>query len=373
LVIISIAIITAVVWWFIDPSKIVYTFASVLIVACPCALALALPFSFGSALRHYGRNGLYLKKADVIESLNKIDTIVFDKTGTITYTDTMHVEFDGKELSAEQKFLAKSLSRQSFHPLSKSIFEFLDADYTKEVDDFREIPASGIIGNIDNKEVRLGSAKFVKIENSNSKELSSIVHFMIDGEYFGYFTIRNRYRNGLNKIVKKLQKKYDLYVISGDNESEKETLSNIFGCDNCLEFNQSPVEKLNFIKDLKSKGKKVLMIGDGLNDAGALNESDVGISIADDVFNFSPACDAILEADSFKKLPDFIKLTNRSLKIVYASFAISFLYNVVGLSFAVSANLSPVIAAVIMPISSVSVVAFTTLASQIALKKLYKS
>jgi len=373
LVIISIAIISAIVWWFIDPSKIVYTFASVLIVACPCALALALPFSFGSALRHYGRNGLYLKKSDVVESLNKVDTIVFDKTGTITYSDTMKVEFDGNELTDKHKYMVKSLSRQSFHPLSKSIFDYLNADYSKNVDEFREIPASGIIGIIDGAEVRMGSAKFVNAQKIYPKELSSTVYLAIDGEVLGIFTIKNRYRDGLYNVVDKLKKKYNLFVISGDNESEKESLSNIFGCDSCLAFNQSPADKLDFIKKLKSEGKKVLMIGDGLNDAGALNESDVGISIADDVFNFSPACDAILEADSFKKLPDFIGLTNKSLKIVYYSFALSFLYNVIGLSFAVSANLSPVIAAVIMPISSVSVVAFTTFSSQIALKKLYKS
>lgn len=374
IVVLSIAIITAVSWWFIDPSILVYAFSSVLIVACPCALALAIPFSFGNAMRHYGRNKLYLKSAEVVEDLSKIDTVVFDKTGTITYPDIMSVDYSGEDLSGDDKFMLKSLSRQSYHPLSKSVFDFVDADYQKDVDNYREIPSQGIIGNINDKEIRLGSAKFVGVEKNKKDEdkFGSQVFLSIDKNFKGFFTISNQYRDDLEKVISQLKQNFELHVITGDNESEKENLQKIFNCDACLSFNQSPMEKLEYIKGLKKKGKKVLMIGDGLNDAGALNESNVGISIADDVFNFSPACDAILEADSFNKLSDFILLTKRSLKIVYASFVISFLYNVIGLYFAVTGQLSPIIAAILMPVSSISVVAFTSLASKFALSRLYK-
>jgi Cu+-exporting ATPase len=111
------------------------------------------------------------------------------------------------------------------------------------------------------------------------------------------------------------------------------------------------------------------MIGDGLNDAGALNESNVGIVIADNVFNFSPACDAILQSDQFPKLDEFIRFTNQSLKIVKAGFLISFLYNLVGLSFAGQGNLTPIVAAILMPISSVSVVVFASFSVSLASKK----
>jgi Cu+-exporting ATPase len=115
-----------------------------------------------------------------------------------------------------------------------------------------------------------------------------------------------------------------------------------------------------FVKKLKKEGKKVLMVGDGLNDAGALMQSDVGLTIADDIYSFSPACDGIIESSKFSMIDRFINYTQTSLNIVKISFVISFLYNVVGIYFAVQGTLSPLIAAILMPLSSISVVAFAT-------------
>ena len=134
-------------------------------------------------------------------------------------------------------------------------------------------------------------------------------------------------------------------------------------------FEQSPSDKLNYIKNIRQKNRKVLMIGDGLNDAGALSQSDVGISVTDDVSNFSPACDAILDGTMLKKLPDFIRFSKTSRRIICASFAISFLYNFIGLSFAVQGMLSPIIAAVLMPLSSISVVIFATITTNLFAKR----
>jgi len=141
--------------------------------------------------------------------------------------------------------------------------------------------------------------------------------------------------------------------------SETEQLSTWFQRDHIL-FNQKPGEKAYFIKQLQEKGHTVLMTGDGLNDGGALMQSDVALTLANKVYHFSPASDAVLEADQFSKLARFIRYTKTSLKIVKASFLISFLYNIVGISFAVTGNLSPIVAAILMPVSSVSVVAFAT-------------
>ena len=127
-----------------------------------------------------------------------------------------------------------------------------------------------------------------------------------------------------------------------------------------LHFNQSPKDKLEYIRNLKASGKRVLMIGDGLNDAGALRESDCGISIADDIYHFSPACDAILESKQFKHLPGFLSFSRIGMRIVFISVVLSFLYNVVGLSFAITGNLLPEVSAILMPLSSVSIVAFVT-------------
>ena len=127
-----------------------------------------------------------------------------------------------------------------------------------------------------------------------------------------------------------------------------------------MKFKQTPFDKLNFIKHLQSKKKCVLMIGDGLNDAGALQQSDVGISISDNINTFSPASDAILKGRQFYKLPEFLSFAKISVRIIIISFVISFFYNLIGLSFAVQGTLSPLIAAILMPLSSISVIIFTT-------------
>lgn len=367
------ASIAAFAWWFIDKSVIIFAFTSVLIVACPCALALSIPFTYGNTMRIFGRMGFFLKKATVVESIKHIDTLVFDKTGTITYTDLLSVNYEGKALTEKEEFYFKSLSRQSKHPLSTAVFEFLESNYSKEVEEYREIPASGTIGIIDGKTIRLGSASFVGCQPIEILDIASVVYASIDGEYWGCFLIENKYRQGIEQVIDSLKQHYELHLISGDNDAEKSRMKALFSSDENLRFNQSPVDKLEYIKSLKEKGKRVLMIGDGLNDAGALNESHVGISIADDVFNFSPACDAILEAEKFEFLPEFLFNTSSSLKVVYASFALSLLYNVVGLYFAVTGQLSPIIAAILMPISSVSVVAFVTLLTNFNLRKMRRA
>ncbi|MEI7662770.1 MAG: HAD-IC family P-type ATPase, partial [Bacteroidota bacterium] len=149
-------------------------------------------------------------------------------------------------------------------------------------------------------------------------------------------------------------------LLSGDNDAELPNLLSFFPSGNHLHFNQSPMEKLEYIRRLKASGKRVLMIGDGLNDAGALRESDCGISIADDIYHFSPACDAILESAQFQNLPGFLSFSRTAMRIVFVSIALSFLYNVAGLSFAITGNLSPVVSAILMPLSSVSIVTFVT-------------
>jgi Cu+-exporting ATPase len=160
-----------------------------------------------------------------------------------------------------------------------------------------------------------------------------------------------------------------MFVLSGDNDGERENLINIFPDENTLHFKQSPHDKLNFISSLQDKHEKVLMIGDGLNDAGALVKSDVGISISEDINNFSPACDGIMDAKSFKKIKEFINFSRTSKKIIIISFIISFIYNLIGIGFAVQGLLSPVVSAVLMPISSISIVVFTTLATNLMAKK----
>ncbi|NOZ45503.1 MAG: HAD-IC family P-type ATPase [Chlorobi bacterium] len=372
IIIILIATITGVYWLFINPGMAMNAFTSVLIIACPCALALTIPFTFGSTMRVFGKNEFYIRKTDVIEKLTKIDTIVFDKTGTITQTGKVNIHFEGEKLTNEEIKLIKSVTRHSSHPLSNNLFNYLPGNDFFEVTRFEEIPARGIKAKINGSEIKIGSEEFVSNKKNNSSQLSTNVFISINNNTKGFFKIENKYRKNLNVLVSKLRTVFSVHLLSGDNEAEREKLLPIFKDKGKIHFNQSPTDKLKYVNKLKEFGKKVLMIGDGLNDAGALNVSDVGISIADDVYHFTPASDAILKGEKFGDLYQFIKFTKSSLSIVYISLGISFLYNFVGIFFAVQGYLTPIVSAILMPLSSVSVVAFVTFSVLVSarLKKL---
>ncbi|MBL7966874.1 MAG: heavy metal translocating P-type ATPase metal-binding domain-containing protein [Prolixibacteraceae bacterium] len=359
-IVILIALSAALFWLANKPEIALFAFTSVLIIACPCALALTVPFTFGSTMRHFGRKGFYLKNTAVIEHLYKVDTVVFDKTGTITNTESNKIHFVGKKLSDEELLMIKSLAFHSSHPLSKTIYNSIDGDELMLLTNFQEIPSLGITGKINDIRVNLGSRFFITGDSSGNENLKTEVWVYLNDEVAGHFQLENEYRSGLKELIADLGKTHELHLLTGDNEAEKVNLVSYFGTEKNLHFNQTPTDKLNYIRNLQKQGKKVLMIGDGLNDAGALNESNVGIVIADNVFNFSPACDAILQSKQFAKLNHYIRFTHRSMKIVNAGFLISFFYNVIGLSFAVQGNLTPIVAAILMPISSVTVVVFAS-------------
>jgi len=349
-------------WIFIDANIAFNVFTAVLIVACPCALALTAPFTMGNVLRILGKNKFYLKNALVIEQLAKVDTIVFDKTGTITTNKKSNISYEGKALSEENLVILKSVLRASNHPLSRMLYDFLPESKRLKINDFQEITGKGIQANIDGIKIQVGSADFVGKSDENSIQQTS-VHIKINEIYFGKYIFNNQYREGLEELFRNLTANYQIKVLSGDNEGERAILSTILPKETELIFNQKPEQKLEFIKKLQQEGKNVMMVGDGLNDAGALAQSNIGISISENVNVFSPACDAILDANEFKKLNYFLKLSKKAITTIKMSFALSLLYNVVGLSFAITGNLMPLVAAIIMPLSTVTIVSFVTVMS----------
>jgi len=358
--IISIAILGFLFWLLKgDSHTAIFVFTAVLIVACPCALALSIPFTFGSTMRIFGKNGLYIKNTSVIERLSHVDTIVFDKTGTLTRPNAHTIDYTGVPIKEKELSALCSLAKQSTHPLSIALVSAHPRITYHAPAHFVEVSGRGIFGQVEGMEIRLGSEEYVTNSSGAKSRTASEVHISIDGSYRGHYTISNQYREGIAQVLELLKRQFTLYLVSGDNDSEAEQLSTWFQRDHIL-FNQKPGEKADFIKRLQEKGHTVLMTGDGLNDGGALMQSDVALTLANKVYHFSPASDAILEADQFSKLARFIRYTKTSLKIVKASFLISFLYNIVGISFAITGNLSPIVAAILMPVSSVSVVAFAT-------------
>ncbi len=351
-------------WIFIDANTAFNVFTAVLIVACPCALALTAPFTFGNILRIMGKQKMYLKNALVIEQLAKVDTIVFDKTGTITTNKKSNILYEGDKLSEEDFGLIKNVLRGSNHPLSRMLYDFLPESKRLIIDDFQEITGKGIQASVENKMIRIGSAEFVDSPVSDISEIEKTgLHIRINDTYYGKFTFQNQYREGLEKLFQTLSKDYQIKVLSGDNDGERANLEAILPKNTELIFNQKPEQKLEFIKKLQESGQNVMMVGDGLNDAGALAQSNVGISISENVNVFSPACDAILAASEFSRLDYFLKLSQKSITIIKMSFVLSLLYNVVGLSFAITGNLLPLVAAIIMPLSTITIVSFVTFMS----------
>jgi len=358
--IISIATLGFLYWLFQgDTHTAIFVFTAVLIVACPCALALSIPFTFGSTMRIFGKGGLYIKNTSVIERLSHVDTIVFDKTGTLTNPNEHSVAYSGHPLNENELNALCSLARQSTHPLSIALVQAHPQITYQAPEHFVEVSGRGIFGQVRDMELRLGSEEYVNNSREEKARKASEVHVSVDGKYRGHFTITNQYRQSIDQVLNLLDKDFELYLVSGDNDSEAEHLSAWFQKDHIL-FNQKPGDKSEFIRNLQDEGHTVLMTGDGLNDAGALMQSDVALTLANKVYHFSPASDAVLESAQFPKLARFIRYTRTSLTIVKISFLISFLYNIVGISFAITGNLSPIVAAILMPVSSVSVVAFAT-------------
>ncbi len=364
--IILIALLAAGYWLFVDISKAFFVFSAVLIVACPCALALATPFTLGSVLNALGKHKFYLKNTQVIEILWNINHIVFDKTGTITSNDSKQLVYEGRELSSSEKSNIKTLVQNSTHPISKMINNYLeDAVAHQSIEAFKEVSGKGVEGKFGVDKYKLGSNTFLGVENVKHGIKGSKSSISINGEVIGSFISKNTYRTHLNELIEQLKNRFSLSVLSGDNEYEKENLSKIFPKNSKLLFNQKPSNKLEYIEKLQAKHQSIMMIGDGLNDAGALKISDFGIAITDDMSAFTPASDAILHGSKLQELGNFIHFAAQSKKVLMAAFGLSFLYNIVGLGFAVTGNLTPIFAAILLPISSITVVAFSTFSVRI--------
>ncbi|MEZ4781925.1 MAG: heavy metal translocating P-type ATPase metal-binding domain-containing protein [Flavobacteriaceae bacterium] len=366
--VLSIALIATIYWLFADATKAMNVFTAVLIIACPCAIALSAPFTFGNLLRIFGKLKFYVKNASVIEQLAAINTIIFDKTGTITSNKKSTATYEGLTLSNAEETLLKNTLRGSNHPLSRALYDILDEHNIITLNHFEEHLGKGIEASHNNDNIKIGSAPFVG--SSDVSALNTAVHISTNNIYKGKFTFYNSYRKGLSKLFNNLKKHYDLVILSGDNEGEFANLKKLLPTKTKLIFNQKPDDKLEYIKYHQTEGAKVLMVGDGLNDAGALAQSNVGIAISENVNVFSPACDAILDATKFNQLHKFIKASKSSIKIIKWSFVLSFIYNIIGLYFAVTGQLAPVIAAILMPLSSISIVVFTTIATNLLGKKL---
>lgn len=346
-------------WMPVDGTRAMNAFTAVLIIACPCALLLAATFTHGNMLRIMGLNGLYLRSAQVVERLSEATGIIFDKTGTITNSQRTTLDWHGAELDDHQRQAVYSLVVQSAHPYSRLIAKQWSFSSRHLPDQFEEIPGMGLSGIVNGIPIKVGNRAFTGGIGLNGLPEGS-VWVRVGDMVAGYFTVRQEYRSGLERLMEQLGKRFKLALLSGDNEREAEHLQPLFGSANSMKFNQSPEDKMAHVQQLQQSGEKWIMVGDGLNDAGALAQSHVGIAVTDDLNRFSPACDAIMDGKKLTLLDTLIRFARRGRSIVNLAFGVSLVYNVIGLSFAMSGTLSPVIAAILMPIMSISIVVLST-------------
>jgi Cu+-exporting ATPase len=186
----------------------------------------------------------------------------------------------------------------------------------------------------------------------------SAVRVAINGKYRGCFHLAGALRPEADRLIGQLARDYELALLSGDNAKEHSRFMKVFGPDAPLHFNQSPLDKLGFIRRLQQRGRKVMMVGDGLNDSGALQQSDVGVAVVENVSAFSPASDVIAASSTVPRLAGVLRFARDTVRVVRAAFLVSAAYNVIGIAIAASGRLSPVVCAVLMPLSSITVVAF---------------
>lgn len=366
IIVFFVAVAGAISWAFIDPSEIVNIVTAILVVACPCALALSFPFVYGNALRKFGNNDLYFKNSHEIEKLNTITHIVFDKTGTLTKDKTAGVQFSN-ELTQEQIELAYVLTKQSTHPYSKSIANYLSklVGVGTKLDSLHETPGKGIEGTYDkNKSIKIGSADYVGVTQEDAESSS---YLSVNGQLIGKFTFKSELRNNILSTLDDLSKNYTISLLSGDKAQDAQLFSPLIGAFD-MHFNQNPTQKKEFIEKLEHEGHRVAYIGDGLNDSEALSSATLGISVADDVFRFTPSCDAIVNARSINKMADYFKFGKYTSFALKVCMAFSLIYNTVGMAFALMGLVTPLFAAILMPLSSITIVLIST--SLIRLKRI---
>jgi P-type Cu+ transporter len=372
----------AALFWILrgEAARGVKAFASVLIVACPCALALAAPFVLGTAQRLLARLQVFLKNSLVLERLACVDTVVFDKTGTLTSAQSRVVN---PGLNSNECDWVCCLARQSFHPHSVRIVESLTPAGPARtepaildpqgIQDYAEVPGRGISARVNGHELRLGSRAWLIDVGVTVPELNSVSgstsYLAIDGKFRGVFTFTSALRSEIERLLQDLGRTHELILLSGDNERDQVRFRGLFGENARLHFNQTPMDKLRFVSELQRSGKRVMMVGDGLNDAGALQQSNLGVAVVERAGSFSPASDLILEAARVPQLSNLVTFAQRSVQVVHWSFGISALYNLVGISIAAAGILSPIVCAILMPLSSLSVVLFACGATNLAARR----
>ena len=356
-------------WYFNNEMQLMWNaMTTVFIIACPCALLLATNFTNGNIMRLLNQWGMYLKNADVLSQIQEIKHLVFDKTGTITHHHDDQISFEGALLKDEEINDIAAILWQSKHPIAQAVFQFLKIPIEKINISIEEVEGKGILAKKNHLEFKLGSAAFVGLENEVI-ENASVLYVKINDDIKGKFLIHKAFRDGALAMIHGFSKRYKTSILSGDSNYQEGYLSSHLTNTKLL-FHQKPEDKLAYILDVQNKSQKVMMVGDGLNDALALSKSHVGIAVAEDFNTFTPAAKAILKAKNITMLPKIIELVKFGKLVIWICFIFSIIFNVIGLFYAVQGTLKPIIAAILMTSSSLGIILLSYGISSLKMKQL---
>lgn len=345
--------------------------ASILIITCPCALALSVPFIFGNTARLLARKGWFLRNPDKIEEMAAVSVLAFDKTGTLTSSYGLAAIYRGEPVSEKDLPILAAMASASTHPLSRAIAETLrEIPEPAQELPIRHIAGKGLELEYEGRMYRMGSASWLYAEETEKPTAgASLVYVEIDGKKPGYFYLENKFRDGLENMFRRIPGKYALHILSGDHEGEAPRLKELTQGRAGLHFRCGPDEKVKQIKAIEEKGKKVLFLGDGLNDTGALSAASVGLAVNDSGSGLLPPCDGMVAGEALNRLPMALGMCRSAMNLTRASLGISFFYNIIGLGFAVTGHMHPIVAAILMPASSISVVAFALISTYFSMKR----
>ncbi len=378
--IIALALMTFIfyVWRGADLSFSVVKFVTVLVASCPCALGLAVPLAVmmgeGLALKE----GILIKKADVVERAKDINAVLFDKTGTLTYGKPKIAKiFNYSHLSDEDLIkTAAALEEKSVHPIANAFKTYLFERKIKadRADEFENLAGFGLKGKVNGKSVVLGNAKFLKEyglkpktkdEKALTDEQNSIVYVAIDGKLSALIGIKDVLKENAEAVIKALEsKKIDVWMLTGDNESTAQKVASKIGIKNVM-ANVLPEEKTQKIQNLKNSGLKVMMAGDGINDSPALMASDIGLSVETGTQIAVSSADVVLKNDNLMSIVKLFDISEKTFKIIKQNLFWAFFYNVLMIPVAMGffeplgIQISPHMASLAMVLSSMFVVGNT--------------
>ncbi|HOJ92070.1 MAG TPA: heavy metal translocating P-type ATPase [Dictyoglomaceae bacterium] len=374
--VITISITTFLIWYFFGPSPsfkyALVNFVSVLIIACPCALGLATPTALIVGVGKGAQMGILIRNAEVLEKTNKIDTVIFDKTGTLTYGKLMLKDVIPLDEIDKDRILeiAYSLERFSEHPIAKAIVE----DVKKlgisplPINNIKEIPGKGLEGYLEDKKYFVGKyngfeEKIKEISESLINEAKTVVMVSEDTKPIGFLSFQDELKEEAKEVVEKLKVMgYEVGIITGDNFISAKRIAEKLGFSYFF-AEVLPEDKVNKVKELQNHGKKVAMVGDGINDAPVLSQADLSIAIGSGTDVAIEVSDIILMSGDLKGVVRALELSQKTLNTIKGNLFWAFIYNVIGIPIAagvlypfIGILLNPMIAGISMAFSSVFVV-----------------